>query len=463
MDKNEELRKLVKEYWEKELNKTRELVEKLQSKKIVTAKDLIKVDSHPIMFLLGRPAVNQLAHASRESPLIIDMGFLSKYEDFRFTYGGLDINKIFDYYEKGLVFLAVAETDFIEIKDEKLLDDYIKLFELCIDKEIPSMMRLNHLLYLATNRSKEWIEEKFRESINFLDKNREKIYEKFKVYLKDKKDFDEWFIEEMIFVTAFDTVRIYSFCPKLYDKIRESMDNNRLFDANYMAHLGCKYNVNKYVNSLGGYSTFTPGEVKGIEKYRLYLPLEKPSELLKSIGEFAKYATNPINLAAAKEDADISHVLDIGKGNEKVIKLRNKAMTYIKNLKDTDKKERYIKEIREQIRTYETKAKDLNVEEKEDIRIEVEQVLYLGPDLMNLGRKGIVEVTIGRKISPANFGEPKNHPDRNSLGLIETALESIGGIKTVEIDPVIRQRAAMERTIWEYWSDKAWVAYLCRH
>jgi len=33
MDKNEELRKLVKEYWEKELNKTRELVEKLQSKK----------------------------------------------------------------------------------------------------------------------------------------------------------------------------------------------------------------------------------------------------------------------------------------------------------------------------------------------------------------------------------------------------------------------------------------------
>ncbi|MEM2191905.1 MAG: hypothetical protein QW540_10820 [Archaeoglobaceae archaeon] len=174
MDKNEELRKLVKEYWEKELNKTRELVEKLQSKKIVTAKDLIKVDSHPIMFLLGRPAVNQLAHASRESPLIIDMGFLSKYEDFRFTYGGLDINKIFDYYEKGLVFLAVAETDFIEIKDEKLLDDYIKLFELCIDKEIPSMMRLNHLLYLATNRSKEWIEEKFRESINFLDKNREK-------------------------------------------------------------------------------------------------------------------------------------------------------------------------------------------------------------------------------------------------------------------------------------------------
>lgn len=485
----EKLKNKVKEYSQIEEKESRELLNKLMNQDTVTAKDLfpeifLREELYPVMFVLSYPAEIQLAYTNENSPLIIDIGFLCNYNDFKFIYGGLTIPDVIDLYEKDRAILLVSELDVKEIKDEKLIEDYIEFFEYCIDNKIPSIFRLNELLHLHSKIDRNKVEETYRKSLDLLYKNLGKIQELSKNYFTDK-NCQNWWIDEFIFVSAFDLVRVWSFNRTKYEDIVNIIKNGYLLQGNYLVHLTCKYLVNKYVNSLGGYPTFVPVELINYKKLKekvlsptsIAIEMKEcnrthmQGQLRMLKGEVAKYLTSPIVLESPNDLDEAKNE----KYNKEILKERNKIQKCCKHMsieicenKDFESVvENTARKIENHVKEYYKKAKDLESEKIETDNFIVEQLLVLGPIMHKVGQKGVVELTIGKKMESA-FDEPRN-PNSNAIGVVESTPKDVLDrklkvqIKETKIEPVFRNYSAKDRVLWKWWSDKAWVAFMLRH
>lgn len=477
MKKHKELENKIKEYVEIEKQIRNEILKELEKERYITARDIlgIKKDIRPKMFILGYPAKFQLSNVNEKSPLIVDIGFLSNYDDFRYVYGSLTIPEIIELHKQGMVLMLIAETDVKVdiIRDEKLLNDYIYLFEYCINNKVPAIQALNYLLPKLSNNRPEDVENIFYQSMDLVSKSGE-LTKIASIYSIDQ-EFRKWWIDEFIFVTAFDLTRVWSLDKRKYEQIINLIKSKNLSDGNYAAHLACKFLVNKHINSIDGFPTFVPVEYinykKLMEKVKkckhVYVEEENRLRRIESVldGEVARYLTNPVLLACPE---DIEEVEDVSKQNERVVKERYKMRSicdeiseHIQKGKDKKKVESCIKKFKKHNQRYIERAEDLKAELGDKENVIAEEPLILGELMFRVGERGVVELAVGKKFMKSAFND--KGPNSNSIGITQIVPREILQLETRKIKPVHRNFPPQERIIWNWWSDKAWVAFMLRH